>query len=1252
MNSIPTEEELPSFMRDETQFLQPTSENIPNIENLPDYLRPNRYTPSLTVETEDSVATEPEIDTEQDVTSNAQHHDDLNEEAVTLLQSEKQTYDTILQDENIREAAIRMSEKYLGRDDLSPEDAIDEVLEHFNKFDVNELTAASDLNYVSSLVSDLEDAQQRGQEPRYQEKLQELNDYRLLFTAKNSLPYFWQEGGRSAYKSIGDVLEGIVTAPSTWLSMLVPVVGKVATQGGIQATKFGVTKLLQQVGKRPILTAMATEGAAGALQDIAAQKTKIQADLQKDYSLLQTGVVTAISTVAPAAVIPLTAKGSVVAFMERNTGDIIAKNDASIKKQIEQGIENAGKTLNSTEIEAQGVTKMLREKLKPLDKDAVERGLKIKEQVAERGDMGDTLTVNIRPEKYDQVLAALTDITRISLKGRDPEDLAGERISETVSKAISEIKDKALAKKGATDVDAEKAIRDTFEPLLSKYNLNYNDLADIYIADASEAGRRLQQVGKLKRSLSYLDDAAGYDYFGFNKEVKDVFKKVSKQDTKDFAKTGVLRELDQARLAIMTSQPATTVRNIAGGLIRLPIDTATRAIDTTLQRLTGVERLRPNSDEWALFEGFLNAKESRALQSIYQANFAEEYDRLFRPLLDVADASKNPNKLVPLSKISRGLNVINTVSDNWFKRVAFTGSLKRQLNDLAGVIKPKTKEDAEKYFDTFLKGKMWDDGTTKLDTLGTYYSKLGVDKNSPDAWKSIFREEDFSLVKIMERGNFHKVFGQSKEGRDAIQKATEEALYYTYQRSPENELAKTFIKAVHAVPFVGTSFAPFPRFMVNAMRFTYEYSPTFLLLNKNARSELAALAGSKTARELNDGYENVAKGLLGTAFILGAMKFRMSESAGDKWYLGKMDDGTTYDMRPFFPLAPYLYFGDLVARAYKGDPITADTNTAIIRDTLQTLTGMQLFKTGFGLYALEGAIADLERGDLKGASNILAEFASNFVETYSIPFTVPQDFYNSFFAPDDARILKDMRGPNFISTFLNKSFKRLPGNDAMYDFFEENIEGYEKPTILTTPFTGDEPIRRAGAGISRQAMGVLFRQRATEVEKEFTRLRISPNRLVRRTRNPEYNMVNNVLAKVFIDQVLHKEITSDDYKNMKASEIEIEGGEVRVYSKSEKQKLYIQHLIDKKFKPKRTDIINNLVEGSKAKDIVEAMKFERGGFKRQFYKDLAKEQYHKMINPKTNKKYGIPRNEDGYDHSILNKIVKQLEGADLDISQD
>ena len=70
------------------------------------------------------------------------------------MQSEKQTYDTILQDENIREAAIRMSEKYLGRDDLSPEDAIDEVLEHFNKFDVNELTAASDLNYVSSLVSD------------------------------------------------------------------------------------------------------------------------------------------------------------------------------------------------------------------------------------------------------------------------------------------------------------------------------------------------------------------------------------------------------------------------------------------------------------------------------------------------------------------------------------------------------------------------------------------------------------------------------------------------------------------------------------------------------------------------------------------------------------------------------------------------------------------------------------------------------------------------------------------------------------------------------------------------------------------------------------------------------------------------------------------------------------------------------------------------------------------------------------------
>ena len=73
-----------------------------------------------------------------------------------------------------------------------------------------------------------------------------------------------------------------------------------------------------------------------------------------------------------------------------------------------------------------------------------------------------------------------------------------------------------------------------------------------------------------------------------------------------------------------------------------------------------------------------------------------------------------------------------------------------------------------------------------------------------------------------------------------------------------------------------------------------------------------------------DNYEELAKGLVGSGFLAGAIAFRNSEYAGENWYEGKTMDGKTYDLRPFFPAAPYLFFADLITRKYKGEPLTGD----------------------------------------------------------------------------------------------------------------------------------------------------------------------------------------------------------------------------------------------------------------------------------------------------------------------------------------
>ena len=399
--------------------------------------------------------------TELKINEQTKHYKELNQDAVELLKTEPQTYDSIKNNTEIQGAAVRMAEEYLGRENIRPEDALEEVLEHFNKFDVNELTAAYDFGYVSGLVSDIERAEEEGLDRKLQQKTQALNDYRLLFTAKNALPYFWQEGGRGAFTAVGDVLEGIVKSPSTWIGMLLPVVGKVAATGSAQASKFAVTKLLQQVGKRQIATAVAVEGTAGALQDVASQKTQIEADLRKDYSLLQTGAVTAISGLAPAALVPLTAKGGLIAFMERNTGDIVAANNKAVQEQLQAGTEAATKVTTSKANKK--IVDNLKTKLRPLDEEAVKRGLSIKDEIAERAGLEETFQISIKSEKYEPVLAALVDITKVARKGMtkaELDELDGARISEIVHKAIQKMSTKADDVAGVKD-----ALSKQFDPI-------------------------------------------------------------------------------------------------------------------------------------------------------------------------------------------------------------------------------------------------------------------------------------------------------------------------------------------------------------------------------------------------------------------------------------------------------------------------------------------------------------------------------------------------------------------------------------------------------------------------------------------------------------------------------------------------------------------------------------------------------------------------------------------------------------------
>ena len=1063
-------------------------------------------------------------------------------EAVTIKNRENIEKNTA-----VRSAAQRFVRDRLGLEDMTDEDAIDEFIEHFRKFNVNEMTAAGDFNYVSGIAADATGETNLDSKRREKAK-QQLADYQLLYTSFQDLPSF--HGG--GWETFADYAEGILKAPSTYIGLVLPGAGKAgglaantaakaATQSALMTALKTVapSNVIKQAAARPITTAVAVEGLAATAQDVAAQKTEIEASLRDEYNPLQ-GVTAVGAAALPAAVGMYGLKGLVRKGVERNTGDLLGDAEKAIIARNEKAEEAADAILKENDI----IAKDLKGILSGLDADAKVKPKKKKDEVKKRAlpeeqveagregfaDIADELgigaddtagvarTIDAEPEalsltpdfvlsfdpsRNKRIFAAVTEIIK---KGKIDIDITGDpekRVTEYIADAVRQ-----YARK-----DPEAA-EELFEGLADKYNLTGDDFANLFIADISDAARKLGQAANASKIFKRLNAVAGDDIFYLDTQTKEFIQKstddiqkgdfrsaqelLSEAEKAASKKTGKnliehLRRLDELRRSAMTSQVATTVRNTASGVSRMGIDVLTKAFDRGLSKFvhgaTGGKYgtttggfSAPNEDVFAIIMGVMNKKETDAVQELFMQGFTKKSAQLFRAMQDVIDSGvPDSARTSKLRILGKELNALNTASDDIFKRAAFVGNLKRGLNELAA------KGQKEGKF------------------------------------------VDLNLANIIRDGRFNEVFN-TKQGKAIMDKAIDEALYFTYQRTPDNATARSLIKLAHSVPFVTSSLVPFPRFIANALRFTYEYSPVYLLDAGFARF------AAKNA----DNFEEVSKGLVGTAGLVGAMAFRNSEYAGEKWYEGRMPDGSTYDMRPFFPAAPYLWVADLVTRYQnaKDDP-TADPivgESSFFTEGLQALSGTQ-FRAGFGIYAIDKALEDMlgAKDNAEALQKIGINMAANVANTYSIPLTFGQDIYNTFLSPDDERLVRDTKSSDMLSLLVNKSLARIPANYAIEKYLEETFGKTKAPEIYESP-TRAGALRRV-TPFTRQYMGILKQERKNWFEKEVDDLKISKRIISRKTGIPEADiLLNQHFGEYIEDYVTPTLQNSEDYEKMTAAE--------------------------------------------------------------------------------------------------------------------
>lgn len=1053
------------------------------------------------------------------------------------------TLELIEKNPELRAAAKRFVASRLGQKDMTEEEAVEEYVEHFRKFSVNELTAASDFSYVSGIAADAAGDTKLNSKQRAEAE-QNLKDYQLLYTTFDKMDSW----GGGVFETLLDYGEGLLKAPSTYAGIFIPGGGKAAGLAASTAAREGVKFTLRQaltspiigtaaglnymtkktaagIAKRPVIAAAGIEGTAGMLQNIAEQNTELAGNLRDDFSAGEVALGFGTGAVLAGGVTAYGVKQGTRKFVERGTGDIMDKAQKAIAEKNDKALAKAEaliKKESGISVKLKALLPSINPDKNPLNPENVAKGREGWRKIAEEEGLDPELSAGLDVSTQKRLFAMGVEI----LKKGDVDVNTDKRFTEQVADAIRDIRVK----------DSDDATTKWLEKTFDKYNLTGDDFANMFMADVSDAARTLQAASRtsIVRRLTAVMDNSIFDLSAETKETlnkaADALQKGDTRSALDMLKvedekallkagerkfTDKIRRADDLRRAAMTSMTATTMRNLLSGVSRIGFDTVTRAVDLgiskSVYKLSGgkygfnVKNMQDSNkliggDIFATLYGLLNDKETQAIVQVFKDGFAEKGSRLFRELQDVTSVKGVPEsqKIDAMRQIAKDLNALNTASDNVMKNVSLVAGLKRGMNE-------------------------------------EYARALRLHEQDPSKY-AIPDPKNFDIRGIIERGDFNKVFN-TEEGKRVLDKTIDDALYFTFQQGPRNDVSRAFINLSSSVPFVTSSLIPFPRFIANALRFTYEHSPVYLLDAGFVRFS------TKNA----DNYTELSKAIVGTGALYGAMQFRDSEYAGEKWYHAKMPDGSNFDMRPFFPAAPYLFAADLLNKGFKifgsesyGDPVFGDAN--MIQEAFQALSGTQ-FRAGSGLYALDKAIEDMTtaKDDPTALLTIANNFVSNAVATYTIPFTASQDFYNSFLAPDEERLVRESRRSlepgqridNMLSLFLQKSLARVPGNRYLEDVVAEKL-GIEPAELYQSPTSGG-PLRR-DAPVTRQAFGILKQKRANFFEDEIDRLKLSRRKVFAPTGVPEAdNLLRENLGE-YIEEFVVPSIQNDpDYESQSAA---------------------------------------------------------------------------------------------------------------------
>ena len=598
-----------------------------------------------------------------------------------------------------------------------------------------------------------------------------------------------------------------------------------------------------------------------------------------------------------------------------------------------------------------------------------------------------------------------------------------------------------------------------FIKILNKNKITDKDFARFFSYNSSDAGRTLQSLSVIQRQLNKLAKSPGAD--------KEFRKSIIVESDLIDTQMGFFRRLDNIRRGLMVTQLATAVRNFESQVTRGGLNVMQKGLDAGMQNLA--KKINPNlqikqfADPLESLKGMGNIFRQFTPSAFKQvknetdkilSSFPREQDRLFLRFSNdvVSRGFKETIKGSPLDKMEGAvqlLNVVNKGQEFITRRAIFQSSLAERI------------------------------ASNKNFYNGQTLRRLIEDNKT----LSIIKEDIAGAVDDALEVTFAKNF-------DASGNAYE-------------QFANKFIGFVNSIPFTGSLLLPFPRFLMNSVKFHIDFSPLGLL-NFLSKGERMAFKKGDTSK--------ISRAVLGTGLFGLAYWLRSQPYAAEKWYefnVGKR----TIDTRALNPFAAYLFVADMVKRKQNGT----------LRDYgLKDFAGAFLgVRAGTGLYLVDKIIdAATGQNPKYKTDEEIKKFVGKFLSGFAVPLQTWTDLAGQFFP--EMTVVKDISKEPIIGEFK----KRIPvPNDypslTSPTSIEINEKGIPVPRI----------IKRESPGI-RQFTGITFQAEKNSAEKEFDRLQISRGEIFRRTGIPE---LDEALKKIIAPRIaigISKVVESPGYKNL------------------------------------------------------------------------------------------------------------------------